>query len=171
MGPWSHRIRVLVRRDGVLEFPLWLSRLRTQCCLSEDMGLIPGLAQWVKDPGIAVNCGVGHRCSLNWCCRGYGIGFSCNFDLTPGLGIYVCCWCGPKKERKRERERYQRANFLLPSSLPPSLSYALSLQRRSYVCTRWRPPTSLKKRPQNETYLACTLIWTCRPPKPWEINS
>ena len=33
---------------GVREFPLWLSR--TQCCLCEDAGLIPGLAQWVQDP-------------------------------------------------------------------------------------------------------------------------
>ena len=30
----------------------------------EDVGLIPGLAQWVGS-GIAVSCGVGHRCSLD----------------------------------------------------------------------------------------------------------
>ena len=28
---------------------MWLSRLRTRHCLPEDVGLIPGLAQWVKD--------------------------------------------------------------------------------------------------------------------------
>ena len=28
---------------------MWLSRLRTQHSVSEDVGLIPGLAQWVKD--------------------------------------------------------------------------------------------------------------------------
>ena len=36
----------------------------------EIVGLIPGLAQWVKDLAFAVNCGVGHRCgwdpSLLW---------------------------------------------------------------------------------------------------------
>ena len=31
------------------EFLLWLSRLRTRCYLSEDVGLIPGTSQWVKD--------------------------------------------------------------------------------------------------------------------------
>ena len=32
------------------EFPLWVSGLRTQYCLCEDVVLIPGLAEWVKDP-------------------------------------------------------------------------------------------------------------------------
>ena len=27
----------------------------------EDTGLIPGLAQWVKESGVAVSCGVGRR--------------------------------------------------------------------------------------------------------------
>jgi len=32
-----------------MEFPWWLIGLRTQRCLCEVMGFIPGLAQWVKD--------------------------------------------------------------------------------------------------------------------------
>jgi len=32
-----------------LEFPLWLNELKTQHCVLKDAGLIPGLAQWVKD--------------------------------------------------------------------------------------------------------------------------
>ena len=33
----------------------------------EDVGVIPGLAQWVKGPvsGVAMSCGVGHRCGLD----------------------------------------------------------------------------------------------------------
>ena len=33
-----------------LEFPWWLSGLRTQHSICKDVGSVPGLAQWVKDP-------------------------------------------------------------------------------------------------------------------------
>ena len=34
------------------EFPLWLRGLRIQHSVHEDVGLIPDLAQWVKDPAL-----------------------------------------------------------------------------------------------------------------------
>ena len=40
-----------------MDFPLWLSGNE----LDLYAGLIPGLAQWVKDPGVAMSCSVGHR--------------------------------------------------------------------------------------------------------------
>ena len=42
-------MRVLLAKEEEEEFPLWLSGLRTQHCFCEHWGLIPGLAQWVKD--------------------------------------------------------------------------------------------------------------------------
>ena len=32
------------------EFPLWFSRLRIQHSIHNEMGLIPDLTKWVKDP-------------------------------------------------------------------------------------------------------------------------
>ena len=41
---------VLDQNTAALEFPLGLSRLRTQHSVPEDASSIPGLTQWVKDP-------------------------------------------------------------------------------------------------------------------------
>ena len=55
------------------EFPLWLSRLRNQHSVHEDVGLIPGLAQWIQD--LALLQGEAQVAGVAWisCCRGCGV--------------------------------------------------------------------------------------------------
>ena len=58
----------------------WKIRIRSSCCdlvitnptsIHKDAGSIPSLTQWVGGSGLAMSCGVGHRCSsdpvLLWC--------------------------------------------------------------------------------------------------------
>ena len=54
------------------EFPLWFSGINPPS-IHDDKGSIPGPAQWVKGDGVAMSCGLGHRCSSDvsllwlWC--------------------------------------------------------------------------------------------------------
>ena len=54
---------------------MWLSRLRTQHKVHEDVGLTPGLAQWVKDP---------------------------ESNSTPSLGTSICCRCSYKRKENKK---------------------------------------------------------------------
>ena len=62
--------RMFQEDNDIMEFLLWHGGLRTQHNLCEDVGLIPGLTPWVKDPVLPQAMDVGHRCSsdpvLQW---------------------------------------------------------------------------------------------------------
>ena len=61
----------------------------------EDVGSIPGLAQWVKYSS------VGHRCSSDLCCSDCGVDSSCSSDSTPSPGTSTCHRYGHEKKQQQ----------------------------------------------------------------------
>ena len=81
-----------------MEFLIWLSGLKAQHRVHEDVGSILGLAQWVKGqvmPQAAVRV---TDAAQIWCCCG------CGSDVTPSPGTSICHKCGPKKKKKRKQK-------------------------------------------------------------------
>ena len=62
------------------EFPSWLTNLTRNY---EVVGLIPGLAQWVKDPGWPRAVVWVTDAALIWCCCGSGVGRQLQLQLDP----------------------------------------------------------------------------------------
>ena len=73
---------------SLLEFLLWLSRLRTQHSVCEDVGLICGLAQWVKGSILPQAVVWVTDAAQIWHCYGCGIGWSCSSDSIPSCGNF-----------------------------------------------------------------------------------
>ena len=84
--------------DKLWSFPLWLSGLRTRHCLCEDVGLIPGITQWVKNLALPQAAAEVAGMAQIWCCGGWSIGHSCSSNSAPGPGTSICCRCSQKKK-------------------------------------------------------------------------
>ena len=69
------------KKSGVSIVARWVKNLTN---IHEDVGLIPGLAQWGEDPALAR---LWYRPAA----------------ASPSLGTSVCCRCGPKKKKEKKK--------------------------------------------------------------------
>ena len=53
---------VMLSKNQAMGVPFMTQQLTNPARIHEDAGTIPGLTQWVKDPCVAVSCGVSCRC-------------------------------------------------------------------------------------------------------------
>ena len=54
-----------------------------------------------------------HDAARIWCCCGCGVAAGHSSDRTPSLGTSMCCWCGPKKTKKKKAKRKVTGDSLL----------------------------------------------------------
>ena len=65
-----------------MTFPLWLSGLRIQHSVDENVSLVPGLTQWVRDPALPHAAEWVTDVARTWCC-GCGVGLQLQLPFNP----------------------------------------------------------------------------------------
>ena len=79
------------------------------------------MRMWV--PSLLSPQGLGVRCCCGLWCRletwlGSCVG-SCSSDLTPSLGTSTCCWCGPRKQKRKKKIRMRWVLKTTPDEVLP----------------------------------------------------
>ena len=90
-------------KRGVLMVAQWVKNLTS---IHKDVGLIPCLAQWVKD--LELLCSVTDSQLGSHVAIAVVYGGRCSSVSTPSLGISICRGSGPKKIMKKKKKKRQR---------------------------------------------------------------
>ena len=78
--------------------PVVAQQVKNPPSIHEDVGSIPGLARWVKEPSLLqAAASFTHAGGIQPCC-GCGIDCSCSSDSTPNLETSICHRCRLKKK-------------------------------------------------------------------------